>query len=355
MKYEGEKRMPSTIKDISRETGLSLATISKYLNGGNVLPKNKEKIDAAVEKLHYQVNEIARGLVTRRTKTIGVVCYNIASIFNGTMVSYIGAELSRQGYGMLICDSRNDEKQEAENIKFLVNKKVDGIIVTPVSKQADFLAPADAQDIPVVLLDRRVQGGNYDSVTANNQQATYLAGKFLIQKHHRKIAVIASLVEYTGVQRLNGLRTALTEAGLSLPPEYLKLGLHTVEDGYRNMKELIRLKNPPTAVMMTNYDLNLGAVMAVNEENVDCPGDLSMLGFDDLILPHIMKPDLTVVAQPMEEMGRTSVELVLRRITRKWKKEEAEEAHSVVCSTQLKEGDSVRDLGEAAQTKGAER
>ena len=337
--------MAATIKDISRETGLSLATISKYLNGGNVLPKNREKIDAAIEKLHYQVNEIARGLVTNRTKTIGVICYNVASIFNGTLVSYIGAELSRQGYGMLICDSRNNEEQEAENIRFLVNKKVDGIIITPVAHTAEFLSPADESDIPVVLLDRRVSGSEYDSVTVNNQQAAYLAGKYLLRKRHRKIAAIASKIEYTGIQRMSGLELAMSEYALSIPPEYLKLGRHSVEHGYCSMKELLRLENPPTAVFLTNYDLNLGAVMALNEEGADCPGSISMLGFDDLILPHIMKPDLTVVAQPMEEMGRKAVELVLHRLELKHEKKE-EPFQNIVFNAALKEGDSVRDLAE---------
>ena len=114
--------MPATIKDIRNETGLSLATISKYLNGGNVLPKNKEKIEAAVEKLHYQVNEIARGLVTNSTRTGGVCVFDVTDVFTGIILHEIGLQLSKLGYGMLIADAANDHNREEKNVRFLYSK-----------------------------------------------------------------------------------------------------------------------------------------------------------------------------------------------------------------------------------------
>src|SRR5574344_192783 len=140
--------MPATIVDIKERTGLSLATISKYLNGGNVLPENKVKIEAAIKELHYEVNEIARGLVTNRTRTIGVIVYSIESLFNGTLLRYIGESLRRSGYGMLICASENDETVEAQNVRFLISKKVDGIILIPVARTSEFLKPAERAGIP---------------------------------------------------------------------------------------------------------------------------------------------------------------------------------------------------------------
>ena len=125
--------MSATIKDIKEETGLSLATISKYLNGGKVLDKNAQLIRAAVKKLHYQPNEMARSLVTNKTRTVGVVCYSVASLFAGIMLKYVGDFLRSKGYGVLICDSDNKEELQEENIRFMLNKKVDGIIIIPVS------------------------------------------------------------------------------------------------------------------------------------------------------------------------------------------------------------------------------
>ncbi|MCC6094351.1 MAG: LacI family transcriptional regulator, partial [Eubacterium sp.] len=169
--------MPATIKDIRAETGLSLATISKYLNGGNVLPRNKEKIDEAVKKLHYRPNEIARGLVTNRTKTIGVIVYNIASIFNGTLLTTIGMELRKRGYGVLICDSAGDKEMEHSNLQFLLDKMVDGIIVVPAEQDASFLQPARDAGVPMVIVDRILSGNQEDSVTINNKEAAAEAVK----------------------------------------------------------------------------------------------------------------------------------------------------------------------------------
>ena len=109
--------MSATIKDIKEETGLSLATISKYLNGGKVLDKNAQLIRAAVEKLHYQPNEMARSLVTNKTRTVGVVCYSVASLFAGIMLKHVGDYLRSKGYGVLICDSDNKEELQTENIR----------------------------------------------------------------------------------------------------------------------------------------------------------------------------------------------------------------------------------------------
>lgn len=305
--------MAATIKDISRETGLSLATISKYLNGGNVLPRNREKIDAAVEKLHYQVNEIARGLVTNRTRTIGVIVYNIASTFNGTLLSHIGHQLRRENYGMLICDSAQDLETEAQNVRFLMSKKVDGIIVIPVCTDPSSMAPAVEAGIPVVAIDRKLEG-DFDSVLLNNRESSEKLITRLIKEGHRRIAIIGSSEEYTGVERERGYLAALEKAGISVPPEYIRLGVHTVEFGYAGMKELMALKERPTAVFSTNYDLNIGMVMALNELGIKSPEEVSLVGFDDFILPHVINPNLTVMKQPMREMGHAAVDMVLGRI-----------------------------------------
>ncbi|MDD3360325.1 MAG: LacI family DNA-binding transcriptional regulator [Hespellia sp.] len=307
--------MPTTIRDISKETGLSLATISKYLNGGNVLPENREKIAMAVEKLHYEVNEIARSLVTKKTRTIGVVVYSVECAFNGSFIHYVNNILSEKGYGLLICDSSNDEKKEAANIKFLLNKKVDGMIVTPVSNNTEFLKPAKTAEVPVVLVDRALKSSEFDCVKIDNRTTAMDAVNLLIKNNHQKIAIICSAKEYTGIERYKGYRDAMSQAGLSVPASYQKKGIHAMEYGYESMKQLLKLKDRPTAVFMTNYELTLGAVMAVNESSeVNCPEHISMLGFDDLILAHVIQPRMYMVVQPVKEMGEKAVEQVLRRI-----------------------------------------
>ncbi len=333
--------MPATIVDIKEQTGLSLATISKYLNGGNVLPENKVKIEAAIKDLHYEVNEIARGLVTNRTRTIGVIVYSIESLFNGTLLRYIGDRLRKSGYGLLICDSCNDEVIEAQNVRFLMSKKVDGMIVVPVSRTSAFLKPAERAGVPIVLMDRRLEDAEFDCVKINNRLTAFRAVNTLIKNNHKKIAVICSdETIYTGYERYKGYKDAMQQAGYEIPDSYVKKGTHAIEYGYESMKELLALKDRPTAVFMSNYEITLGAVMALNELGVLCPEDISMLGFDDLILSHVVKPKMYMVVQPMKEMSERAVEMLLKRINSK----EQELPVEVVMGTLVQEGNSIAKI-----------
>lgn len=333
--------MPATIRDIKDLTGLSLATISKYLNGGNVLQENRVKIEEAIEQLHYEPNEIARGLVTNRTKTVGVVIFRIDSLFSGILLRYLSDVLTKAGYGMLICDCANDEEKEAKNIKYLVSKKVDGIIILPFSETADFLQPAINAEVPVVLLDRSIPGSGFDSVTIDNQLAASQGTKLLINSGHKNIAVLSAFKEYTGRERFLGFMKAMKEAGLEVPEEYQKRGADSIEYGAEGMRELMALPNRPTAVFMCNYEITVGGIMALNEAGFKCPGDVSILGFDDLILSHLVQPKITTVVQPMQQFAEKAAEVLLSRIK---EKSLNYEPIDLVLDTKLVEGNSIAKI-----------
>ncbi len=311
---ESSTPAPATIRDIKRQTGLSLATISKYLNGGNVLPENKKKIEASIKDLHYEVNEIARGLVTSKTHIIGILVHDISSPFSGQILHHVSEALREQRYGMLICDSNNDEELEKENVKYLLGKKVDGIIVIPVTDDPAFLDATIRKNVPVVLLDRSLSGGKFDCVKIDNRAAVKRAMQVLFDDDHSKIAIIASKREYTGRERYAGFKDAMKSAGLNVPKSYLRLGVHSMACGYENMKELLALEDRPTAVFTDNYEITLGAMMAINESGFSCPDDISVLGFDDQIIFHLIDPPVYMVKQPLREMSNKAVELILARI-----------------------------------------
>lgn len=306
--------MAATIRDIKEKTGLSLATISKYINGGNVRPENRVKIEAAIEELHYEVNEIARGLVTNKTRTIGVVMYSIESLFSGIMLHHIGEALRKKGYGLLICDSCNDEQIEKDNIQFLAGKKVDGIIIIPVARDDSFLEPARDRKIPVVLLDRVVQGGEFDCVRIDNRKAAMQAAKVILKNGHEEIAVIYSGKEYTGIERYEGFSQVMKKAGVQIPEKYSKEGVHSIEHGYDSMKELLELPDKPAAVFMTNYEITLGAIMALQESEEYSLKDFFVMGFDNLLLTHLVDSHIYVVVQPMQKLAENAAKLLLNRI-----------------------------------------
>lgn len=306
--------MAATIRDIRDRTGLSLATISKYLNGGNVLPRNRELIEEAIDALHYEVNELARGLVTKRTKTIGVLVYDIQCLFAGNMLHYLGQELHKNGYGMLICDSCNNEEMEKENLQFLLSRKVDGILVFAVSLTGGVLGPAKRAGVPVVLLDRAFRGEEVDCVEIDNRTAVFRAVQMLVKNGHKRIALIASDMEYTGVERRKGYEDAVRTYGLDVSEEYRVCGRHSFELGYGGMKGILSMEVPPTAVILSNYDTTLGGVLALNESGMRCPEDISVIGFDNMLMTKVIQPRLWIVSQPMREMSEKAVEMLLDRI-----------------------------------------
>lgn len=328
------------MRDVKNKTGLSLATISKYLNGGNVLPENKVLIEKAIKELHYEVNEIARGLVKNKTRIVGVMVHDIECYFSGKLLHYIGQELRKYGYGMMICDSCNAEEIEAQNLKFLVSRKVDGIIILPVNMKGGFLEPAKKDKIPVVLVDRSFQDEEFDCVAIDNQIAAFRAVDILLKNNHRNIAVIASDVEYTGIERIKGYEDAMRQAGIEIPGEYIKTGRHSSEVGYEKMKELLAMPNRPTAVLMGNYDTMLGGVLAVNESEFSCPEDISLIGFDALMITGVVRPSWYMVVQPMEKMCEKAVELLLKRI----EKQDDGAPVKICFGTEIQKGESVRAI-----------
>lgn len=332
--------MAATIRDIRERTGLSLATISKYLNGGNVLPRNRELIEEAIDALHYEVNELARGLVTNRTKTIGVLVYDIQCFFVGNMLHHLGQELHKNGYGMLICDSCNDEEMEKANLQFLLSRKVDGILVFAVSLTGGFLKPAKDAGIPVVLIDRAFRGEEADCVEVDNRTAVFRAAQMLIENGHHRIALIASNVEYTGLERRKGYEDAFRKFGINVPEEYRVYGRHSFELGYEGMQMLLGLEKPPTAVILSNYDTTLGGILALNESGLSCPADISVIGFDDLLMSKIIRPKLWIVSQPMREMAEKAVEMLLARISH----EEQGGPLRVSFTAEMQEGRSIRKI-----------
>ncbi len=332
--------MPATMKDISKKTGLAMATISKYLNGGNVLPENKILIDQAVEELQYEINEMARGLSKNQTKIVGVMVYDISSYFSSNVLHYIGVELRKHGYGMMICDSANDEELEKENLRFLVNRKVDGLLVIPVSVSGEFLKPAKQEKVPIVLLDRMVRDEDYDSVSIDNRAAAIRATNTMIQNHHEKIAIIGAKEADTGAERYKGYCEAMREAGLSIREEYIKLKTFSIEDGFQSMKELMALEEPPTAVFLSNYEVALGGIMALNEAKWSCPEDVSLFAMDDLLFTKVMQPNLWLTTQPIKELCENAVRLLLGRMNH-----ENEGSPVRLCfGVSVREGTSIRDL-----------
>ena len=232
--------MAATMKDIARRTGLGLATISSYFNGGNVREKNRIKIEEAIEELHYEVNEVARGLKTNATKTIGVVIPELNNTFCAEIITGMEDILRSNGYATIVCDCRTDRELEREAVDFLVRRRVDGIINMPVDEEGNHLKKFQKTGKPIVLIDRKIQGISCDSVLVDNKRAAEDAVQCFIQKGHRNIGIIGGPEGiFTAQERLAGYCKALNEVGIPVRESLIFHGDYTIQGGVRGLEEQI--------------------------------------------------------------------------------------------------------------------
>ena len=335
--------MAATMKDIARQTGLGLATISSYFNGGNVREKNRIKIEAAIEELHYEVNEVARGLKTNATRTIGVVIPELNNTFCAEIITGMEDVLRSHGYATIVCDCRTDRKLEQEAVEFLIRRRVDGIINMPVDEEGKHLRKFQKTGKPIVLIDRRIQGISCDSVLVDNRKAAEDAVQCFIKNGHRNIGIIGGPEGiFTAQERLAGYSKALKVAGIPIRGSLIFHGDYTIQGGVRGLEELVRSNPDMTAVFVTNYEMTMGAMIGVNELGIKIPEQLSMIGFDNLQFARACNPKLTIVSQPTDGIAREVARIMLEHLENG--KQENEECFSEKLQTEIIEGKSVSFL-----------
>ena len=328
--------MAATYKDIRRLTGLSLATISKYFNGGNVTYNNRVLIEQATRDLDYQVNDVARGLRSRRSMTLGVVLAELNSTFYTTIISTMEEKLRDAGYGTIICDSRGSAEAEAEAIHFLIGKMVDGIVIMPVGDEVAGLAAAAERGVPVVAVDRAIANAAVDTVVIDNRTAIASAVDLLAEAGHVDIGLLAGPDNiFTFRERRLGFREAVKRHTGRLPRRtYTQPDPVTIHGGYVGLRRLLALEPRPTAVVCANYEFTVGATVAINELAPDAPIP-AIVGFDNLDLARIIRPRPTLVAQPVAQIAVRAAELILERIA----STEPLEPRIVVLQSELVVGD----------------
>jgi LacI family transcriptional regulator len=333
--------MAATMKDIAKMTGLGLATISSYLNGGNVREKNRVKIEEAIRELHFEVNEVARGLKTNKTKTIGVIIPELNMVFCTQIITEVEDLLRNRGYAMIICDCRSDEKREEEAVDFLLHKRVDGLIIMPSGKQGKYLEKIARAGKPVVLIDRKLKEVECDCVLVDNEGAVRDAVERLLLAGHKRIGMIAGPEDiYTAKERYRGYCIAMEAAGLTVEDRLIVRGDYTIESGAVAMKTLFSQNPDMTAVFVSNYEMTMGAIIEVNELGIEIPGQLSFIGFDNLEFAKANIPKLSIVTQPTKEIASHVFDLLLKRLESDdgWDKKQV-----VKLNTEFVEGKSVRE------------
>lgn len=306
----------ATIKDVARAAGVSLATVSKYINGGNVRDENARAIRDAIQELDYRVNPFARSLKTQRSRSIGVLLPDISAPFFGTVVTALDRSLRENGYHTLISCYNSNHAMERDNLRFLISAGIDGLIYIPEHLSAEEYYELTANcNVPMVQMDRMVQGLDSDTVLVDNADAVYNAAASLIEKGHRRIAMISGpKYVFTAKERQVGYLRALSDHDILFEDCWFVSGEHSFGTGYTGCQQLLDLADRPTAIISTNYDITIGLFTAARERGLRIPDDIDVFGFDCVDVCTMMKPPLPVIYQPEQIMGQTAAKYLIQRL-----------------------------------------
>lgn len=309
----------ATIKDVSQLSGISIATVSKYLNGVPVRQKTQEKIKKAIDELGYRPNPMARGLRNSCTMTIGVLVDNITNNFYNTIISSLSALLREHGYSCLIHEARNsDPEQFNAAVDFLSEKKIDGLFILANYIPESTVKKLEGQFRNVVVIDCIAGGIVGDFVLTDNLSAAYQATEQFIIQNHKNIAIITGHSDnFSASERLNGYLRALQDHNITVNGTWILQDDYDINGGYRAFERLIRLppESRPTAVLITSYFMTVGAVIALNEHGLSIPGDISVICFDNYDINKVFKPALSCIIQPSDAISNQAVSCMLERIS----------------------------------------
>ena len=307
----------ATIKDVAKMAGVSMSTVSKYINGGHVREENVDAIRSAIEKLDYRVNPFARSLKTQRSRSIGILLPEITPPFFGRVVASIDRTLREHGYHSLISCYSSSHGLERDNLQFLLGNGIDGLIYAPEDITADEFYELTANcSVPTVQMDRMIQGVASDTVLVDNADAAYTAVSQLLKRGHRRVAIITGPKSvYSAKERLVGYLRALSDHGILYDDSLVISDHYAFATGYRAMETLLALPDPPTAVFAANYDFTLGLVTSAREKGIAIPEQLDIFGFDSVQVCTMMNPPLPVVHQPEQEIGRIAATYLIDRLS----------------------------------------
>ncbi|WP_332908491.1 LacI family DNA-binding transcriptional regulator [Paenibacillus roseus] len=308
--------MKTTIYDIARLAGVSIATVSKVFNDkGRISEETRQRVLQISEELSYQPNMLASALTGKKTYTIGLLIPDLVNPFFAEVSRSVEDRAHELGFNVVICNTDNDSNKENKYISLLRQKSVDGIIVATGARNEEALRELIEQRIPVALIAREMSSLPASSVVVDDFAGGYSAASYLIAAGHERIALIAENLEVSSSkERLRGYRQALEEARLSYDENLVLVSDFSVQGSKQTALKLLATDSRPTAIFACNDILAIGAIQAARELGIEVPEDLSVVGFDNTILATMSDPPMTTVAQPIQEMGHQVVDLIIQEI-----------------------------------------
>ena len=325
----GDRQRATTVADVARRAGVSKATAARALGDyGAVSDSVRERVQAAAEDLDYRPNELARSMNTGRSKTIGVIVGDIENGYFGLAMRGISDTAKAAGYDVILINTSENVQTEIDAVRVLLDKRVDGLIVAPASSfHIEHLRRVDDSGRPLVLLDRRVPGLEAVSVEVDIAPSASAATAALLDAGHTRIAFVSALqTEGEGysdrlelrvssvTDRLAGIVSALRSHGIEPSADLIRFGALGPERTRAITGELLELEDPPTAILASDSLIALDVLRTLRDRGLRVPDDLSFVMFDDFDWAALTDPPLTVVAQPIYDVGVAAATILLRRL-----------------------------------------
>jgi len=314
---DSKSKSAPTMNEVAKEAKVSVATVSRVVNGtGGVKKVLEQRVIRAMKKLNYHPSSLARSFKQQRSNLIGIVIPLLEHPAYSRMASAIERRLFDNDYRALICNSEEDEERENAYIEMLMRQRVEGIIINSSARGTQSLAELHENNIPIVLFDRMLQDVECNQVFCDNSLGGYTGIKYLYELGHRRIGVVgAPTYPEPMIRRIRGTREAIAEFGLDDDPELLvTMDTQLFDMGYDAAQHLLRLPVPPTAIFALTDVTAVGVMHAAAEMGLKIPYDLSVMGYDDLPIAAYTIPPLTTIAQPFIEMAYTAVDMLFHQI-----------------------------------------
>lgn len=307
----------ATMRDLAEYTNLSLGTVSKFINGGLVKPKNRILLEQAVHDLDYEINDVARSLKMNRTNSFGILL-PVLNIHNISIVEKLLNICTKHGYSTMIACTESDLQSESNYVNFMAKKNVDGIFFFPSAKNVPVLDKIKRRNIPVVVLDYYFEDAYCDFVLSNNRSAGRWGAEQLLQKGHRNIVfLVGPQQHYTAQERLKGCQAALRVYGMQLDPNLVLFTDYSVADAYVKLNALLDRRKDITGIFATNYNLAQASYMVLRERGMHIPDDISVVVYDNLDFTKIVEPKPYVIDQPIQKMAEAACEIMFKRVEKK--------------------------------------
>ena len=311
-----------TIKDIAERCGVSVTTVSRVLNEKpDVNDETRARVLKVIEDSNYRPNGMARSLVINQTYSIGLIIPDINNPYFPEVARGVEDQAQDSSYSVIFSSTDNKLEQEQEVIDLMLQKRVDGLIVSLSLANRDILKRLEARNIPVVQLDRRIPDSIYPAVMIDNQRSAYKAVQFLIDEGYKRIAhITGDLQTVPGQDREDGYRKAILDNDLRLVEDMIIEGDFSKQAGYNAMNQMIASDNLPEAIFAANDMMALGVLEACRDAEIRIPEDIVLIGHDNISISNLVYPALTTMAQPKYRLGRQASKMLIDLINIKQKK-----------------------------------